>query len=201
LAAKRWCPRGYTLMGCVQQTLIAWKKEGKSFARPTGRVDEEFAEDLGSGDLPTVRINLIDGKMTPCPPEVWRVGGHLEAALCGEDVLADINSDEPYSTAIKTDDLAKWVGLSPELELPKAGSKRSSALPIPPGHLLKWWLDELLKEHPDPDKRPTVAAQYEAAKARFPNYAPPTVEQMQGLRAHPDTPSEWREAGRRPKSG
>ena len=83
----------------------------------------------------------------------------------------------------------------------KPPSKRPPKPPIPWADLLKWWRFEYLKKHSDPDKRPTVAEQHEAAKAQFPNHAPPTFEQMKKLRAHPGTPGEWSEGGRRPKSG
>ena len=67
--------------------------------------------------------------------------------------------------------------------------------------LLAWW-KEYLERHSDPDKRPNAQQQHRDAIDYFTarGNARQTEQDMQNLRAHPMTPQERREAGRRPKS-
>lgn len=67
--------------------------------------------------------------------------------------------------------------------------------PIPPTRLRAWWKD-YVAQHINDDRHPTAKEQLAAAKAAFPENAPPTKRAMQGLRADLDlTPPEWGKAG------
>lgn len=98
-------------------------------------------------------------------------------------------------------DSVRALILDPEAEAPVKAEALAPVKPRPvsPAELLRWWLD-YLKEHPDPERRPTAAEQHAAAKAHFVGCIPPSSDAMQELRRHPLTPPEWREPGRRTKS-
>jgi len=65
----------------------------------------------------------------------------------------------------------------------------------------KWWRF-YLSQYSDVDKRPTARQQQADANAHFAELGRrgPTVEQMRELRSDPNTPPDWKVAGRRPKS-
>jgi hypothetical protein len=91
------------------------------------------------------------------------------------------------------------VALATRREPTPAGSSGKRKPPIPDPALRRWWKG-YVKSYHDPDTRPSTKEQREAATAAFPNNAPPLEKTMQALRADKATPSEWRVAGRRPKS-
>jgi hypothetical protein len=132
-----------------------------------------------------VRANVID--------EVRRIGIDGWCRIHAPDLDEVLHDRGPYFYDV-------CFRIADVKRLWKAASK-SRSKPPPWAALLKWWSFEYVKKYPDPDKRPAVAEQHEAAKAQFPNHAPPTFDQMKKLRADPSTPGEWREGGRRPKSG
>jgi hypothetical protein len=88
-----------------------------------------------------------------------------------------------------------------ELTVWPAEARRNSPRPVPPGKLRRWWTEEYLPKHPEPDKRPNVGAQRAAAQEYFKCYRPPSEKDMQRLRADKSTPPEWVEKGRRGNSG
>lgn len=84
----------------------------------------------------------------------------------------------------------QWPGATPE------------ALPPPSRFALREWWRSYLQQHSEPDNRPTTPQQQADANAHFAAIGRrgPTVAEMRALRADPNTPEEWRESGRRPKS-
>jgi hypothetical protein len=105
----------------------------------------------------------------------------------------------------------QWHGSEPPQSLPSyhelmlwpaetTETKRKAPPGVPYPKLLRWWTTDYLPRYPEPDKRPNVETQRTDAAAAFPDHTPPTERTMQRLRADKDTPPEWRDVGRRPKS-
>jgi hypothetical protein len=112
-------------------------------------------------------------------PDDWGAGGdaHPAAENVAEKSMADTEKGKTSK------------GGAPE----RVETKRPT---IPAGKLRGVW-PAYLKRHPDPNKRPSVTMQQADMAAEFPDHAPPSPRAMQGLRANPPTPVEWRNAGRR----
>ena len=144
----------------------------------------------------------LNGEPIRCPIPVWPGSFNAYPILSYRGLAlmfgAETLPDEPPQSVLVG--ILEAQSRRPETLLPKAGTSTPfGKKPIPTPALLRWW-EAYVKEHCNPDRRPTVNEQRAAAIAEFPVYASPTEITMQRLRALPITPPEWRESGRRPKS-
>jgi hypothetical protein len=172
----------------------------------------EWFDRLRNGDL-VMRGHRTDG-LAPGPPAGAARTRSLrgDAAYPGE-VVALGRWENPYMALRPRAGLfepEQWHGRLPPPGLPwyrdltvwpagAAEAKQKARRRVPRKELRQWWTTEYLPLHPEPDKRPSVETQRKDAAAAFPGYAPPNERTMQNLRADKDTPSDWREPGRRPK--
>lgn len=172
---------------------------------PMDDAERILMENLRAGRIQALFKN--DGRFVSLPAEAYdyalvvNVRGGIEVdagASCRDQENARqyvVNSLPSTDVFFRTSEVLRLLPAWPVRAPNVSPVKR---IPVPWPKQMAWWKG-YVQQHSNPDLRPTKAKQYAAAKAHFSDYAPPTHINMQDLRALPDTPSEWREPGRRPK--
>jgi hypothetical protein len=173
-------PRGYhrdrVYWRLVVELIARW--EAGDLVVKARRLDDPTSE------VEVVKLGLLRNPFMVLHPH------HLAGGLFGPE---EWQRRQPPTTLLSYFELTVWPA--------KAAVTKQKAPPrVPYSELLHWWTAEYLPQHPEPDKRPNVETQRTDAAAAFPEHAPPTERTMQNLRADKDTPPEWTESGRRPKS-